>query len=130
ARPELAAAVIAAYPVTDLEDLAERSHRFELHYTDTLVGTLPGAAARYADRSPSRFTERLARVPLLVMHGDSDPVVSVEQSRAFVQHCRAAGGTVEYIEYVGEGHGFRRPENQLDEYHRMQHFLAVHVLGG
>ncbi|HEY4610775.1 MAG TPA: prolyl oligopeptidase family serine peptidase, partial [Ilumatobacteraceae bacterium] len=104
ARPELMAAAIVAYPVTDLADLAERSHRFERHYTDTLVGPLPEAAALYADRSPLHFTERLARVPLLVMHGGSDPVVPVEQSRAFVERCRAAGGTVEYVEYEGEGH--------------------------
>jgi dipeptidyl aminopeptidase/acylaminoacyl peptidase len=64
------------------------------------------------------------------MHGDSDPVVPVEQSRAFVDRCRAAGGTVEYVEYEGEGHGFRKPDTQLDEYGRMQSFLAVHVPGG
>jgi dipeptidyl aminopeptidase/acylaminoacyl peptidase len=129
-RPELMAAAIVAYPVTDLTDLAERSHRFERHYTDTLVGPLPDAAALYTARSPLHFTERLAKVPLLVMHGDSDPVVPVEQSRAFVERCRAAGATVDYVEYEGEGHGFRRPENQLDEYGRMRDFLAVHVLGG
>jgi dipeptidyl aminopeptidase/acylaminoacyl peptidase len=77
-----------------------------------------------------QFAARLAGVPVLVMHGDSDPVVPVEQSRAFVDRCRAAGGTVEYVEYEGEGHGFRKPENQLDEYARMQSFLAVHVPGG
>jgi dipeptidyl aminopeptidase/acylaminoacyl peptidase len=129
-QPELMAAAIVAYPVTDLTDLAERSHRFERHYTDTLVGPLPDAAALYTARSPLHFAERLAKVPLLVMHGDSDPVVPVEQSRAFVERCRAAGGIVDYVEYEGEGHGFRRPENQLDEYGRMRDFLAVHVLGG
>jgi acetyl esterase/lipase len=129
-RPELLAAAIVAYPVTDLADLAERSHRFERHYTDTLVGSLPESAALYSERSPLQFAARLAGVPVLVMHGDSDPVVPVEQSRAFVDRCRAAGGTVEYVEYEGEGHGFRKPENQLDEYARMQSFLAVHVPGG
>jgi dipeptidyl aminopeptidase/acylaminoacyl peptidase len=130
ARPELLAAAIVAYPVTDLADLAERSHRFERHYTDTLVGSLPQSAALYSERSPMEFAARLADVPVLVMHGDSDPVVPVEQSRAFVDRCRAAGGTVEFVEYEGEGHGFRKPENQLDEYARMQSFLAVHVPGG
>jgi dipeptidyl aminopeptidase/acylaminoacyl peptidase len=64
------------------------------------------------------------------MHGDSDPVVPIEQSRAFVEQCRAAGGDVEFVVYDGEGHGFRKPENQLDEYRRTHAFLATHVPGG
>jgi dipeptidyl aminopeptidase/acylaminoacyl peptidase len=130
ARPELFAAAIVAYPVTDLADLAERSHRFEQHYTDSLVGPLPAARSLYDQRSPLNFAGQLTGTPLLVLHGDSDPVVPVEQSRAFVERCLAAGGNVEFVVYEGEGHGFRRPENQLDEYRRMQSFLATHVLGG
>ncbi|MDP9464398.1 MAG: prolyl oligopeptidase family serine peptidase, partial [Actinomycetota bacterium] len=126
----LIAAVIVAYPVTDLSDLAERSHRFERHYTDSLVGKLADAEPLYRDRSPLNFADRLTATPLLVLHGDSDPVVPVEQSRAFVERCLAAGGDVELVVYEGEGHGFRKPENQLDEYRRMQGFLARHVLGG
>ena len=130
AHRSLIAAAIVAYPVTDLSDLAERSHRFERHYTESLVGPLPEAAALYHGRSPTTFADRLTATPLLVMHGDSDPVVPIEQSRAFVERCRAAGAQVEFVVYEGEGHGFRRPENQLDEYRRMQVFLATHVLGG
>ncbi|MEP7115793.1 MAG: prolyl oligopeptidase family serine peptidase [Ilumatobacteraceae bacterium] len=128
--PGLVAAGIVAYPVTDLSDLAERSHRFERHYMDSLVGPLPGAAALYQERSPLNFADRLTATPLLVMHGDCDPVVPIKQSRAFVERCRAVGGDVEFVVYEGEGHGFRRPENQLDEYGRMQAFLVSHVLGG
>lgn len=130
AEPRLIAAGIVAYPVTDLSDLAERSHRFEQHYTDSLVGRLPGAARLYRDRSPINWADRLAATPLLVMHGDGDPVVPVAQSMAFVERCRLAGGDVELVVYEGEGHGFRKPENQLDEYRRMQGFLATHVPGG
>ena len=46
----------------------------------------------YHQRSPVNFAERLAATPLLVMHGDSDPVVPVEQSRAFVETCRRSRG--------------------------------------
>jgi acetyl esterase/lipase len=130
AHAALISAAIVAYPVTDLSDLAERSHRFERHYTDSLVGALPDATSLYVERSPIDFADRLTTTPLLVMHGNNDPVVPIEQSRAFVERCRALGGHVEFVVYEGEGHGFRRPENQLDEYRRMQVFLATHVLGG
>ena len=128
--PKLIAAGVVAYPVSDLSDLAARSYRFEQHYTDSLVGPLPDAAQLYLARSPVNFVDRLTATPLLVMHGDSDPVVPVDQSTAFVERCRAAGGDVELVVYEGEGHGFRKPENQLDEYRRMQGFLATHVRGG
>lgn len=127
--PRLVAAAVVAYPVTDLADLAARSHRFERHYTESLVGPLPTAGQIYHDRSPVNFADRVAATPLLVLHGDSDPVVPVEQSVAFVERCRAAGGQVELVLYEGEGHGFRKPEHQLDEYRRMQAFLAGHVPG-
>jgi dipeptidyl aminopeptidase/acylaminoacyl peptidase len=54
----------------------------------------------------------------------------MEQSIVFVERCRAAGGTVEFVLYAGEGHGFRKPENQLDEYARMAAFLAKFLPGG
>jgi dipeptidyl aminopeptidase/acylaminoacyl peptidase len=127
--PGSVAAAIVAYPVTDLSDLVERSHRFEQHYTDSLVGPLPAAQSTYDERSPKNLVERLVATPLLVMHGDSDPVVPIDQSRDFVDRCVAAGGHVEFVVYEGEGHGFRRPENQLDEYRHMQAFLATHVPG-
>ena len=40
-----------------------------------------------------------------------------------------AGTEVEYVEYPDEGHGFKRPENRLDFYARVEKFLAKD-LGG
>ena len=37
---------------------------------------------------------------------------------------------IELVVYEGEGHGFRKVENQFDEYRRMHDFLATRVLGG
>jgi dipeptidyl aminopeptidase/acylaminoacyl peptidase len=122
--PDAIAAAVVAYPVTDLVDLAQRSHRFEAHYNDSLVGTLPDAAARFDERAPIRHPERFTRRPILLMHGDADPVVPVDHSRAFTAACAAAGGDIELVVYEGEGHGFRRPENQMDEYRRMHAFLG------
>lgn len=130
ARPDLrVAAAVVSYPVSDLADLAERSHRYERHYTDTLVGPLPDAAATLTARSPVSHPGRLTGTPLLVMHGDRDPVVPVEQSIALTRAVTAAGGRVELHVYEGEGHGFRDPVNKLDEYERMGEFIERHVPG-
>ncbi|MEI7548147.1 MAG: prolyl oligopeptidase family serine peptidase, partial [Actinomycetota bacterium] len=127
AEPGLFAAAVLLYPVTDLLDLAERSYRFERHYTDSLVGSRPAADDLYRERSPVWHTDRLTATPMLLLHGDVDPVVPVEQSRVLAERVNAAGGQVELYVYTGEGHGFRQTVNQLDEYRRIGDFLAVHV---
>jgi dipeptidyl aminopeptidase/acylaminoacyl peptidase len=126
AAPDVFAAAAVAYPVTDLADLPERSHRFERHYTVGLVGPLPSSLQTYLDRSPAHHVDRFVDTPLLVLHGDSDPVVPVEQSRVFAERVRAAGGDVELHVYPGEGHGFRDAAHQLDEYARLEDFLSRH----
>jgi dipeptidyl aminopeptidase/acylaminoacyl peptidase len=129
AAPDLLAAAVVSYPVTDLFDLGERSHRFERHYTDSLVGPIPPgnpSSGPYHDRSPVNFASAI-RAPLLVFHGDADPVVPVEQSRELATKIVEAGGSVVLTVYEGEGHGFRQPAHQLDEYRRIAAFFAEYV---
>ncbi len=121
------AGVVASFPVTDLADLAERSHRYEAHYHDTLVGPLPGSADVIRRRSPIDHPQRLAHCPLLILHGTADPVVPVEQSIRLAEAVRAAGGDVELHVYDGEGHGWRQPATHLDAYARIGAFLARHA---
>ncbi len=125
--PERCAAAVVAYPVTDLIALDETTHRFEAHYNATLVGRRPANDQRYRDRSPIHLAARLTATPLLVTHGDADPVVGVEQSQQLVAAIVTAGGTAELHVYPGEGHGYRQPAHQLDEYARMAAFLTRHV---
>lgn len=125
--PHRIAAAVALYPVTDLVDLRQRSHRFERHSTDTLVAPVPDGVDVLRERSPLTWAHRLAGVPLMVMHGTDDPVVPVEQSRALVAAIGEAGGTVEYVEYPGEGHGFRQRDHQRDEHARVAAFCERHL---
>ena len=126
--PEACAAGVDLYGVADLEDLAARTHRYEAHYTHSLVGPLPEAAALHRARSPIEVAERIRR-PLLILHGGEDPVVPLAQSIALRDRILAAGGHVEMHVYEGEGHGWTRPESVEDELIRTADFLERH-LGG
>lgn len=122
----LVAGGVALYPVSDLADLAERSHRFEAHYTLTLVGPLDDQE-RYAARSPVTWADRIGG-PLLILHGDADPVVPVEQSVVLAERIRAAGGDVELRIFEGEKHGFRDAGNRRAEHDLIDRFLERVVL--
>ena len=125
--PDLCAAGIDLYGVTDLFDLDETTHRFEKHYLHSIVGPLPEAADRYRTRSPVNVAEQITS-PLLILQGQSDEVVPVAQSRAIAQRLQALGRVVELQEYEGEGHGWLRPETVVDELERVDSFLRRHVL--
>ena len=118
---DLVAGGITSYPVSDLADLANATHRFEAHYTDTLVGPRDDDE-RFRRLSPLHRAERI-RGPLLVFHGSDDPVVPVAQSEVLADRIRSTGGDVEFVVYEGEGHGFRDAVNQRDEYERTERFL-------
>jgi dipeptidyl aminopeptidase/acylaminoacyl peptidase len=125
--PDLCAAGVDLYGVADLFDLDETTHRFEAHYLHSIVGPLPEAADRYRDRSPVTVAERITS-PLLILQGEADEVVPVEQSRAIAARLVALGRTVELHTYPGEGHGWLRPETMIDELERIDSFLRRHVL--
>jgi dipeptidyl aminopeptidase/acylaminoacyl peptidase len=126
---DLLRAVVGMYPVTDLFELAATTHRFESRYLDRIVGTLPGDAARYHDRSPVTHAASI-RVPTLVLQGSNDRVVLPAQARVLVDAISAAGGTAEHHVYEGEGHGWAREETILDVYARVDDFLRHWVLSG
>jgi dipeptidyl aminopeptidase/acylaminoacyl peptidase len=124
---DIVRAGVSLFGVTDLFDLAATTHRFESRYLDRLVGTLPEHASRYRDRSP---IDRAAGItsPLLVLQGSEDKVVPPAQADALVTALRAAGGTVEYEVYDGEGHGWRRASTVEAELRRTDAFLQKWVL--
>ena len=118
--PEVISGGIALYPVSDAEALAGATHRFEAHYNDSLIG--PVGDPRYAERSMVGRASAIQR-PLLLMHGTDDPVVSVEQSRVLQETLIDQGVAVEYVEFEGEGHGFRQPEHRQREFELIESFL-------
>ena len=98
------------YGVSDLEALAQDTHKFESRYLDRLIAPLPQGRAVYEARAPIRHLEHF-RAPLITFQGSEDKVVPPGQSRAIVEALRGRGVTAEYLEFEGEQHGFRRAEN-------------------
>ena len=114
---------MSLFGVTDLFELAATTHRFESRYLDALIGRLPADADRYREQSPITHADKIA-TPVLVLQGDEDRAVPKPQADAMVDAMRHAGAQVDYQVYAGEGHGFRKLENVVDELERTEAFLT------
>lgn len=115
------------YGIGDLGALARDTHKFEARYLDSLVGPWPGAEGVYRARSPLFHTERL-NCPLILFQGSEDKAVPPEQSRRMADAVRAKGLPVAYVEFEGEGHGFRQAANIRRQVEAEESFYA-RVLG-
>ena len=67
--------------------------------------------------------------PLLIGQGANDPRVNVKESEQIVDAIEKNKGSVTYVLYSDEGHGFARPENRIDFNARAEKFLGA-CLGG
>ncbi|QUC17411.1 uncharacterized protein UV8b_01652 [Ustilaginoidea virens] len=112
------AAGVCVCGISDLESLGRATHKLESHYTELLVlgdGAGAGAGADekrriYRDRSAVHRAGAVT-APLLLLHGQADTVVPVEQARVMAAALRALGRDVDIVEVAGEGHTFAKPSS-------------------
>ncbi|HZV20520.1 MAG TPA: prolyl oligopeptidase family serine peptidase, partial [Hyphomicrobiales bacterium] len=98
------------YGICDLIALQKTTHKFEHGYQSALLGgTLEENEELYRQRSAIAHVERI-KTPLILFQGAEDKVVPRSQSMAIAEALRERGVAVEYYEFEGEGHGFRRAE--------------------
>jgi dienelactone hydrolase len=97
------------YGISDLEAMAQDTHKFESRYLDTMVGPYPQMKELYKERSSIHYTEQLS-CPLILLQGLEDKVVPPNQAEMMRDALRAKGLPVAYLAFEGEGHGFRRAE--------------------
>ena len=98
------------YGVSDVEVLAQDTHKFESRYLDSLIGPYPEARDLYRARSPIHFTDRLSAA-LILFQGLEDKVVPPNQAEMMADAARRKGLPVAYVPFEGEQHGFRKAEN-------------------
>jgi dipeptidyl aminopeptidase/acylaminoacyl peptidase len=104
------AAGASYFGLADLIPFATFTHKFELRYTDTLVGPWPESEELWRARSPIHSFDRIS-CPVIIFQGLEDEVVPPAQAELMVEALRAKGLPYAYIAYPGEQHGFRKAEN-------------------
>ncbi len=94
------------YGIGDLTALARDTHKFESRYMDILLGD----DTALAERSPINHLDRF-NCPIIFFQGSEDRVVPPNQSQSMADALRSKGIPVAYLEFSGEGHGFRDAQN-------------------
>jgi dipeptidyl aminopeptidase/acylaminoacyl peptidase len=97
------------YGISDLEAMAQDTHKFESRYLERLVGPYPERRDLFIARSPIHAVERLS-CPVILFQGLEDRVVLPNQSEMIVAALRAKEIPVAYLPFAGEQHGFRQAE--------------------
>jgi dipeptidyl aminopeptidase/acylaminoacyl peptidase len=94
---------------------------------ETRVGSLE--EREYLDSiSPLTHVDKIER-PLLIAQGANDPRVKISESDQIVEAMESRDLPVTYVVFPDEGHGMRRPENNMAFNAITEEFLAKH-LGG
>ncbi len=98
------------YGISDLEQLAADTHKFESRYLEGLVGPYPQSRERYRQRSPLYNAEQL-NCPSIFFQGLEDKVVPPNQAEKMVTALRQREIPVAHITFDDEAHGFRKAQN-------------------
>jgi dipeptidyl aminopeptidase/acylaminoacyl peptidase len=76
--------------------------------------------------SPVSHASRI-RAPVLIAHGEADPIVDAKQSRAMAKALSAAKVPVETCFYRDELHGFIDERNRIDFHEKLAAFFSRHL---
>lgn len=80
------------------------------------------------DISPVFHGDRITR-PIIILQGANDPRVLQAESDDMVSAIRQNNGTVEYIIFEDEGHGFTKNTNRIRGWNAILSFLESHLRG-
>ncbi len=125
--PALYKCAIGYVGVYDLEvmkqegDITDRASG--RRYLDRVLGT---DTARLKAWSPAQNVDSIT-IPVLLVQGNIDKRVPMEQFDALRKAFEARGVPVETLVARGEGHGFYKPENRAELYRRMEAFLDKYI---
>jgi acetyl esterase/lipase len=77
--------------------------------------TLAGRAKLGHDISPIYFVHS-NQAPILIVHGDADPLVPFQQAETFVAKCKQMGDVAKLVVRPGKGHGWPDWQNDMKEF--------------
>ena len=123
--PQLYRCAVAIAGVSDLSQLAQEKDGVYGGFEAIQESTGDDKALLQAE-SPRLHADRI-KVPVLLVHGEQDYTVPVEQSQAMAQALTRTGVKNELVLIKDGGHSLARPEMRLTLYRELTEFLAANL---
>jgi len=130
--PGMYKCIAAVAPVTDLRRKfrrarAERGRNdWAIDYWERLYGAEASEKDILKAISPSEHADAF-QAPVLLIHGERDTVVHIDQSKIMHKALRKAGKDVEFIKLKGEDHWLSQEETRIQTLQALSAFIAEHL---
>jgi dipeptidyl aminopeptidase/acylaminoacyl peptidase len=113
--PQVKAAVVGGTP-TDFTALLKDQPAFEPIFQKMIPGYAEDPEGELDERSAMKFADELPEdVPILILHGEADRKVKIEQARHFAGLLEENSIPHQLLVYPGEGHGIDGERNDVLE---------------
>lgn len=130
--PDVYRCVVSINGVTDLNRMIDhneywvRDNESSMAYFETALGGGQLDRKYLRSVSPAQHAEAF-RVPVLLLHGEDDEIVSVDQSKRMYSRLKKAGKDVTFIELENGGHGLQLNENRARTMRETVNFVNRHL---
>jgi len=127
-KPDLYACAISYAGVSDLNHDLYTGTTFESESVSLWKRRL-GAdkdSGKMDSQSPRNFAERV-KIPVLLIHGDHDTTVNIDQSQIEERALKHAGKDVEFVTLEGDDHNLEYAETRTRMLKETERFLGAHI---
>jgi acetyl esterase/lipase len=130
--PEMYACSVSVAGVSDLPEMLSYERRTSgknsgaVRFWASRIGSEDEDSERLRATSPARQAAR-ARAPIMLLHGENDTTVPIEQSEMMVEALQDAGKPVTFIKLEGDDHYLHLASTRLQMLRALEGFLAEHI---
>lgn len=130
--PDLYACAVSYAGISDLPQLITTTRdedgpaSQELSFWVSRIGDTDKDRARLEQTSPALHADKV-KIPILLLHGESDYTVRIDQSEEMANRLKAAGKPVEFIRFKHDDHNLSRSESRIQLLTEIEKFLAKYI---
>ena len=127
--PKLIKCAVSFAGVSNLQKLISHLKKFEggWKFTSEKIGNQTWDWGQLNETSPSEQADKI-KAPLLILHGENDRVVPIEQSKILIEKLENTGNdNYQFIELPDGTHFLDKQENRTTLFKAMDRFLTKHL---